>query len=173
MALPERPGVAAETIQRVQRLARESLREARNRVWDMHGTAEGDALPTLLERTAHDRTAGMPVEVAVSTAGSVRPLPRSLEDAAFRIGREAIVNALRHAEADRIEIHIDYRPRTFSLEVRDDGRGFTPADAEAARARGHLGITGIRERAAQLGGRCDFQPRPGGGTIVTLELPLE
>ena len=76
-------------------------------------------------------------------------------------------------EADRIEIHIDYRPRTFSLEVRDDGRGFTPADAEAARARGHLGITGIRERAAQLGGRCDFQPRPGGGTIVTLELPLE
>jgi signal transduction histidine kinase len=173
IALPDQPGVAAETIHRVQRLARESLREARERVWDMHETADGGAdLSAALERTARDRAAGMPIEVAVTTTGSLRPLPRSLEDAVFRIGREAIVNVVHHAEANRMEIHLDYRSRTFCLEVRDDGRGFSSSDAEAARQRGHLGLSGIRDRAMHLGGRCDIRPRPGGGTIVALELPL-
>jgi signal transduction histidine kinase len=95
-----------------------------------------------------------------------------MEDAVFRIGREAIVNVVRHAEANRIEIHLDYRPSAFCLEVRDDGCGFTPSEVEEARKRGHFGLSGIRDRAVHLGGRCDVRPRTGGGTIVALELPL-
>src|SRR5690606_7698836 len=106
------------------------------------------------------------------TAGSVRPLPRSLEDAVFRIGREAIVNAVRHADAARIDIQLDYRPNRFRLEVRDDGRGFSPQEAEEARLQGHLGLAGIRDRAAHLGGHCEISSQPGAGTIVTVELPL-
>ncbi len=173
VALPEEPDVAAETLLRVQRLARESLREARERVWDMRETTAVDAdLPTALERIARDRTAGMPMEVAVTISGSPRRLARPLEDAAFRIGREAIVNAVRHAQASRIEIHLDFRPNAFCLEVQDDGRGFGAPDAEEARERGHFGLSGMRDRATRMGGRCDVHPRPGGGTIVALELPL-
>jgi signal transduction histidine kinase/ligand-binding sensor domain-containing protein len=173
IALPDQPDIAAGIILRVQRLARESLREARERVWDMRETAAaGDDLPAALERIARDRIAGMPIEVAVSAVGSVRRLPRSMEDAVFRIGREAIVNVVRHADASRIEVHLDYRPSAFCLEVRDDGRGFTPSEAEEARTQGHFGLSGIRDRAVHLGGRCDVRPRPGGGTVVALELPL-
>jgi signal transduction histidine kinase len=108
----------------------------------------------------------------VTTAGSPRRLPRSVGDAAFRIGREALVNAVRHAEASRIEIHLDFGADLLLLEVRDDGRGVSPIEAEVASKRGHFGLSGIRNRALSLGGRCDVWPRPGGGTIVALELPL-
>ena len=173
LALPAQPEVAAETIVRVQRLTEESLREARQRVWEMRDAAasSGD-LATTLETIARDRTANMPIEVAVTTSGSSRPLPRSLEDAAFRIGREAIVNAVRHAKASRIDVHLDFRVSSFHLEVRDDGCGVNPIEAAEARKRGHFGLSGIESRASNLGGRCEVRPRPGGGTTVALELPL-
>jgi signal transduction histidine kinase len=173
MALPEQPDVAAETIFRVQRLARESLREARDRVWEMHDTASAsDDLPTVLATIARERTAGMPIEVAVTTSGSPRRLPHPVEDATYRIGREAIVNVVRHAGAGRIEIHLDFRPGTLCLEVRDNGCGFSSIEADEALKRGHFGLSGIRNRAMHLGGRCEVRPRPGGGTVVALELPL-
>ena len=173
LALPEQPDVAVETIFRVQRLARESLREARERVWDMRRTeSSGDDLPAALEAIARDRSAGTDLDVSVVTAGERRRLTRPVEDAALRIAREAIVNALRHAEARRIEIHVVFGATSLRMEVRDDGRGFTPDEAEQARRRGHFGLSGARERAANMGGRCDIRTRPGGGTVVAVELPL-
>jgi signal transduction histidine kinase/ligand-binding sensor domain-containing protein len=172
-ALPEQPDVAAKTLGRVQHLVEESLREARERIWEMRETAAAsDDLATALETIARDRTAGMPIAVAVTTSGSPGRLSRSLGDAAFRIGREAIVNVIRHAEASRIEIHLDFRASTFYLEVRDDGRGLSSIEADQARKHGHFGLGGMRDRAIHLGGRCEVRPRPGGGTIVALELPL-
>lgn len=173
LALPEEPDVAAETIMRVQRLARDSLREARERVWDMRQTDLGsDDLPAALEAIARDRTFGAGIEVSVSTTGQRRRLTRSVEDAAFRIGREAVVNAVRHAGARRIEIHVEFGATTLRLEVRDDGRGFTPEQAEEARRKGHVGLSGARERAERMGGGCEVLARPEGGTLVALDLPL-
>jgi len=174
LALPEQPDVAAETILRVQQLARASLREARERVWDMRETSLGsDDLLAALESMARERTANTGIEVSGMAAGPRRRLSRPVEDAAFRIGREAVVNAVRHAEARRIEIHAEFGATTLRLEVRDDGRGFTLEEGEEAGRRGHFGLSGARERARAMGGHCDFRPRPGGGTIVELELPLK
>ena len=173
LALPQQPDVAAATLVRVQRLTEESLREARERVWEMRDVAlASDDLATALETIARERSAGTSMEVAVTTTGNTRRLSRSLEDAVYRIGREAIVNAVRHAEASALEIHLDAGASTFRLEVRDNGRGMTPSEAAEARKRGHFGISGIQNRASLLGGHCEVRPRPGGGTIVALELPL-
>jgi signal transduction histidine kinase/ligand-binding sensor domain-containing protein len=173
LALPEEPDVAAETILRVQRLARESLREARERVWDLRDAdIQVDDLPAALERVARERAAGTRIEVSMETAGARRRLTRAVEDAAFRIGREALVNAVRHADAHRIDIRVEFGPDRLRLEVRDDGRGFTPQDAEEAHRNGHFGLKGVRERASRMGGVCDVRARPGGGTVVALELPL-
>ncbi len=173
LALPEQPDVAVETILRVQRLAQESLREARERVWEMHEPAAGDTdLTTVLETIARDRTVGMPIEVAITASGTPRRLSYPVEDAAVRIGREAIINAVRHADAGRIEIRLGFQPEVLRLEIEDDGCGFSAMAADEARKRGHFGLSGIRDRAAHLGGRCEFRPRPGGGTIVALALPL-
>jgi signal transduction histidine kinase/ligand-binding sensor domain-containing protein len=173
LALRREPDVAAATIARVQRLTEASLQEARARVWELRdASAASDDLATALETIARDRTAGMPMEVEVTTAGNSRRLPPSVEDASFRIGREAIVNVVRHAEASRIEIRLDFRASTFYLEVRDNGRGVSPNEAAEARKRGHFGLSSIQNRASLMGGRCEVGPRPGGGTIVALELPL-
>ncbi|MDF2773659.1 MAG: two-component system sensor protein, partial [Geminicoccaceae bacterium] len=173
LALPTQPEVAAATLVRVQRLTEESLREARERVWEMRDAAlASDDLATALETIARDRTAGTPTEVEVTTTGNPRRLPASVEDAAFRIGREAIVNVVRHAEASRIEIHLDFRANTFHLEVRDNGRGVNPDEAAAARKQGHFGLNGIEHRASLMGGHCEVRPRAGGGTIVALQLPF-
>lgn len=173
LALPEQPDIAAETIQRVQQLARASLREARERVWDMRETELGsDDLPAALAALAKQRTEGTSIEVALTTEGDRRRLSRQLEDAAFRIGREAVVNAARHAGCRRIELHFEFGAAVLRLEVRDDGRGFTSDEAAEAHKKGHFGLSGARERAAQLGGHCEVRARPEGGTILALELPL-
>jgi signal transduction histidine kinase/ligand-binding sensor domain-containing protein len=172
LALPERPDVAAETIMRVQGLARESLREARARVWDMREPDVGSDLPDALEAVARERAAGTGIEVDVACTGERRRLARSVEDAAFRIAREAVVNAIRHAGARRVEVRVDFRATSLRVEVRDDGRGFAPAEAEAARRNGHFGLSGARERARHFGGTCEVITRPGGGTTVAVELPL-
>jgi signal transduction histidine kinase len=173
MAIPSQPEVAAATLVRVQRLTEESLREARERVWEMRDAAlTSDDLATALEAIARDRTLGLPMEIEATTTGSPRQLPPSVQDASFRIGREAIVNAVRHAEASRIEIHLEFRPDTLYLEVRDNGRGVNPSEAAEARKQGHFGLSTVQNRAALMGGRCEVRPRPGGGTIVALELPL-
>ena len=173
LAIPKQPDVAAATLVRVQRLTEESLREARERVWDMRDAAlASDDLATALETIARDRTSGLPMEVEVTVKGNSPRLPPSVADASFRIGREAIVNVVRHADASRIEIHLEFRASTFFLEVRDNGRGVRPSEAAEARKRGHFGLGSIQNRASVMGGRCEVRPRPGGGTIVALELPL-
>jgi signal transduction histidine kinase len=139
----------------------------------MRDTALGSAdLPVALEATLRDMTAGSGIEVAMVTTGDRRRLERSVEIAAFRIGREAIANAVRHADARRIEIHLAFRAIGLRLEVCDDGRGFSAEQAEEAHRRGHFGLSGMRERAVRMGGTCDVKPRSGGGTVVSLELPL-
>ncbi len=171
--LPHRPAAAAETVLRVQRLAHAAMREARERVWDLQHTELGsDDLPTALEAMARERTAGTAIDVSVTTVGERRRLTRSLEDAAFRIGREAVVNAVKHAGARRIEVRFEFDPTRLRLEVRDDGGGFTPEQSDDARRKGHFGLSGIRDRAAHAGGHCEVRPREGGGTVVALELPL-
>jgi signal transduction histidine kinase len=173
LALPDEPDVAAETLLRVQQLARESLREARERVWEMRDSRLGGGhLRAALESIARERTAGTGIEVSVQAEGEERQVPAAVEDAAFRIGREAIVNAVRHAGARRVELQLEVGPAALRLVVRDDGRGFTPQAGEDARRQGHFGLSGMRERAQHFGGRCEIVADPRGGTTVTLDLPL-
>ncbi|HXI20902.1 MAG TPA: histidine kinase, partial [Gemmatimonadales bacterium] len=172
-ALPDQPEVAVETLLRAQQLAGASLREARSRVWDMHeAELAGEDLAAALELLARERTHGSGIAVELTTSGERRRLPGAVEDAAFRIGRESVLNAVRHSGCHRIEIHCAFGPKALHLRVGDDGRGFTPDDAEEAKRKGHFGVSGARDRAAHHGGRYGIEPRPGGGTIVDLELPL-
>jgi len=178
-ALSKQPNVAAQTLMTVQQLARASLlarasiKEARERVWNMRAELGTEDLPDALETFARERTAGSGIEISMITTGKRRRLSGRIEDAAFRIGREAIINAVQHAESRHIEIHVEFGARTIRLDVLDDGRGFSEEKADEARREGHFGLSGARERAEFIGGRFDVRPRPDGGTIVSLELPLQ
>jgi signal transduction histidine kinase len=101
-------------------------------------------------------------------------LHADLEIACFRIVQEAVTNALRHADGKRIGIRIERAELTVKIRIEDDGRGFDGNETlERAALEGHVGIVGMRERVRMLGGTFRIQSRPGEGTTIDVELPLE
>jgi signal transduction histidine kinase len=114
----------------------------------------------------HVRPAG--VEVALTVRGLTTRLPREIEIVAFRIAREAVTNALRHAAPRRLEIRVDRRRRSVLVMVRDDGRGFDP---ETTGSQG-LGLQSMHERAELVGGTVQVVSVPDAGTTVVARLPV-
>jgi len=104
----------------------------------------------------------------VDNLGDAR-VPAAVETAAFRILQESLLNASRHAQGKRVEVELTEREGWLHLEVRDDGVGLDP---HAARTSRGLGLSGMRERARLLGGACRIEGRDGGGTAVSVALPL-
>ena len=82
-----------------------------------------------------------------------------------RIGREAVLNALRHSDAGNIEVTLAFRPKSFKLAVRDDGRGIAP-DA----VRNGSGLSRMRDRAERMGGRLRLRSAPRRGAEMELVL---
>ena len=102
--------------------------------------------------------------------GAPRNLHPILRDEIYRISREAVRNAFRHAQASRIEAQITYGERALRLGVRDDGRGIERGIAQEGRA-GHYGLPGMRERAKRIGAELNVWSGDGTGTEVELEVP--
>jgi signal transduction histidine kinase len=87
----------------------------------------------------------------------------------FGIGREALANVVKHAQASTAWISVEERPGRVIVEIRDDGRGFEP-DADHP---GHFGLESMRSRAAEIGGELSITSGPGRGTVVRVEAPAE
>jgi signal transduction histidine kinase len=98
--------------------------------------------------------------------GPVRLTPHA-ENQLFGIGREALANVVKHADARTAWIRVDIRSGRVILEIRDDGRGFDP---EAAHP-GHFGLESMRSRAVEIGGALTITSKPGHGTAVRVEAP--
>ena len=94
------------------------------------------------------------------------PLPAAVEVAAYRIAVEAMTNASRHAPGTAIEVSLSVNGR-LELQVADAGAGLPPG------FRAGVGLRSMRERAAELGGECELNPRDPHGTVVRASLPLE
>ncbi|WP_420126411.1 ATP-binding protein [Longimicrobium sp.] len=97
-------------------------------------------------------------------------LPPEASLAVYRIVQEALSNVLRHSAANRAAVRVVREPDRLVVTVEDDGRGFNVPEVRAA-GRG-LGLFGMGERAAYLGGHVDVQSAPGTGTRVRAEIPL-
>jgi PAS domain S-box-containing protein len=97
-------------------------------------------------------------------------LPPDVETHVYRMVNEALSNALRHAGAGQVSVVLQRGPRTLEAIVEDDGRGFDAAPDGGAGE--HLGLRGMHERAALLGGTVEIESRPGRGTTVFVRVPL-
>jgi PAS domain S-box-containing protein len=108
------------------------------------------------------------IEVGLAVPEHLRDTrwPTDVEYAALMVGREALANALAHAQAHRILVSIDGSDSELTMAVSDDGIGL-PRSARSGRP-GHLGLVGMRERAAAIGATLHLDAPPEGGTIVTL-----
>jgi signal transduction histidine kinase len=165
------PDRAAAELATVRRLAAEATEELRAIVVGQRPVdLTGDELDMALRKQIDllDRVH----EPAVRFVGSCVPrLSDDRQEAVYRIAQEAMHNALRHAEAGRVDVDLVHRNGVVELEVRDDGRGFDPLAAGEATRR--LGLASMRERARAVGGRITVTSEPGGGTSVRLAVPVD
>lgn len=158
-------GLVVETLERAVRAGREVLRK------DRAAHPGGRDLAGALTGAAASLGAGSAAEFELETTGSVRALRGSVEDAAARIGTEAVGNAFRHACASRISATLDYWDDVFRLRVRDDGVGIDPAVLEAGGREYHLGLPLMKERAAAVGATLTVESGAGAGTVVEMVVP--
>jgi len=110
-------------------------------------------------------------EVHVEVEGKAHALNPIVRDEAYRIGAEALRNAIRHAAAQRIEVEIRYDEHYMRLRIRDDGKGIDPAILGRDHAVGHWGLRGMRERAKLVGGSLEVWSQLDSGTEIELNIP--
>jgi signal transduction histidine kinase len=166
--LPTAPAIAAETLERVESAAEESLAELRRMLTVLREPAQDAQLrpqPSLDQLTGlveGYRDTGMPVTLEVF--GQRRPLPVGVELSVYRIVEEALTNVLKHANPTRVRVLLSFGT-DLSVTVHDDGPPKVPGPP------GH-GLAGMRERVAVLDGHLDAGPLPGGGFEVAARLPV-
>ena len=165
----EHPSVARAHLDRALTHVDQSMADARRSVSALRPRAleEGD-LVSALSRLAGEVTRGGVARADVDVGGPAWPLLPDVEDHLFRIGQEAITNALKHAGAARLRIELRFAEAALELGVRDDGGGF---DTTAAVRDGHYGLVGMRERAAKIGATLDVRSTLGQGTTIFVAVP--
>ena len=150
-------------------LVRHSHEEARRSISTLRPESlqSGDLIAAL-GSCASRMVEGGDIKVVMSCSGDPRPLPLRATDTLYRIGQEAIANAVRHARSATITISIEYQEKLVRLLVADDGVGFSPAGT----LRG-FGLQGMRKRAADISAVLQILSTPGHGTRVeaTASLP--
>lgn len=99
-------------------------------------------------------------------------LPDEVEVVVYRIVQEALTNVWKHAEATRVEVRVSGEDRMVSASVADNGRGFNVESTMRSRETG-LGLFGMQERVALVGGTLTITSQPGSGTRVAIQIPLE
>lgn len=160
---------AKPALNRVLQLMKQVVEEGRHTVRGLRAPDVTQALEHAFVRIPSELGAGEQVAFRVIVAGRQRRLRPIIRDEVYRIGREAVVNAFRHAQAANIAVELDYAHH-FRLSVRDDGKGIEPQVLQSGR-EGHWGLPGMRERSDKIGARLRLWSRPAGGTEVELTVP--
>jgi signal transduction histidine kinase len=165
------PGGPRRELDELQATVATCLDETRRVVWELRdGEGSGGDLGAALARFARRLARSSSTACEVAIEGTARRLNPAVEGELFRIGQEAVRNALRHAGASRLEVRLRYEPATVTLTVTDDGRGFEP-DPAAASSTKHFGLVGLRERAARMEAALAVRSRPGEGTTIQVVVP--
>jgi signal transduction histidine kinase len=160
-----KPQDAAAHLDLTRGYVRQGLADARQSIWALRSQDSGETtLPVRLRRIVENE-GGHGLEAKFSIFGAYRPMPAETEQEFLRVAQEAVHNVKKHAGARNLSMQLEYGSEAIALEVRDDGRGFT---AERASQAGHFGLTGMKERAATIGGTLEITSEPGAGTIVRL-----
>jgi PAS domain S-box-containing protein len=160
-------------LERILRLVRATVSDARRIIADLRPTTLDDlglaaTISLEVERLRED---GYQVDYQQELGGE--RIPVAVEIALFRVVQEALTNARKHAQTQRVRIELRRREDEVRLEVRDYGRGFDPTAAPVESGPGErVGLAGMRERVSMLGGRLEIHSEPDIGTTVAVSIPL-
>ncbi len=181
--IDEQPEQARTALAAINDASAEALREVRSVLGVLRGTGEQPpraptaGLDRLDDLVSHAAAAG--VEVSLDISGERRPLPASIDLAAFRIVQESLTNVVRHAGATAATVTLSYGSSELTVQVDDGGRGVDGARSGSGSGAGDAlshgmgsGIAGMSERATALGGSLEAGPLPSGGFRVRARMPL-
>ena len=169
---PTIPAERRKEIATVVAQARAIVMEGRDRLLSLRGpdTECQDLLGALTE-LAGAQSNDQATRCVIFTSGEPRPVLVEACRELVDIAREALRNAQQHAGAGLVTLTVEYGHTRLRLRIVDDGRGIDPAVLRAGGRRGHFGLLGMRERAAQLGARFSIERDGTSGTRVTVVAP--
>jgi signal transduction histidine kinase/ligand-binding sensor domain-containing protein len=172
--LPDRPAEAERALKIAMDRAAQAITEGRDAVQALRtNTSPSNDLVSALTALGEEMTATyagsengqLPSEFRFLVEGSPEPLHPIFQDELYRIAREAVGNAFRHARAKHVEVDVRFDARILQLRVRDDGIGMESSIAQGGRD-GHWGLPGMRERAKNIGARFELWSETGAGTEI-------
>lgn len=166
--VPTEQGPLHQQLDLASELVRHSHQEARRSI----ATLRSDNLDTedvlaALDHCARSMVQGSAVEVFAEHCGDPRQMPLRIADTLYRIGQEAIANAVRHADPTRLTVRLIYDTNSVCLEVEDNGRGFVQSKGLLG-----FGIRGMRRRAQSIAAGMRLESEPGAGTRISVNAPL-
>jgi len=155
-------------IAAVSELAQGALLEMRASIFDLRGSALADqGLVAALRAHGAALAVRHAVQVTIDGPSERLPLATETEELVFRIGQEAVTNAVKHSGGQDVSVEIEVAGPDVHMRIRDEGSGFDPSASYA----GHLGLELMRSRAADAGGSIAIDSAPGEGTTVHVVVP--
>ena len=167
MLLDRDPAAARAQLGQLRDLQREALAEMRALIFELRpGNLEQDGLTRALRThtAALQGRIGLPVVVESTVE---ERLPVQIEEVLYRIAQEALHNVVKHANARQVRVEVGRIAKGVRLRITDDGKGFDPERVPD----GHLGLAGMRARAAKIGARFSCRSVPGEGTTIEVVVP--
>ena len=163
-------GKAKEQLEKTMERADRAIAEGRSAVYELRSSATAtNDLPEAVNAVGNELSRDSDAAFDLVVEGPPGNLDPIVRDEIYRIAREALCNAFRHAHAHHIETEISFGERVFRLRIRDDGEGI-PAEILERGQPGHYGLPGMRERARQVGAEMTIWSRAGMGTEIELSL---
>jgi signal transduction histidine kinase len=163
---------AKPILNRVIDLLAKGIVESRN---VLQGLRSSNLITTSLEEAFRDLgnecVAGDAVRFRIVVLGQPTELDPNIHEQIYRIAREALLNAVRHANATSIEAELEYLPHKLRVVVRDNGSGIDPQALDSAKDS-HWGLLGMRERAATINAKLRLRTSPAAGTELEISVPI-
>jgi signal transduction histidine kinase/ligand-binding sensor domain-containing protein len=169
--LPHEPDAAKHTLETVRARMQRVVSDGRRGMTQLHvGVTGGDDLVAALSRAAQELRGPNGPSFHIVVLGQPRSLHPLVGDEVYRIAREAMANAFRHAAARRIDVEVSFTSDELRVRVHDDGRGVSDEVIDAGRP-GHFGLQGMRKRAKNIGATLKVWSRVDVGTEVAVIVP--
>jgi signal transduction histidine kinase/ligand-binding sensor domain-containing protein len=165
-------GPRKELLDSARNQIRATVDEARRAVWNLRQEgADSPEIGTLLDQMAQQVSHASRVPVRFEAFGKPVALDRTVEYVVLMVAREAVYNAVHHAQPHEVRISVHFDPANLRMKVLDDGRGFD-LDEVLATQDTHFGLVGMRERVERLGGSFVVKSAPGKGTELSVDVPV-
>lgn len=173
--LPTSTEKAEALLRKAQTLSINILDEIHRVIYELRPSLLDDlGLVAATRWLLDNKLAATGITVDFKTQGRERRLTPQLETTLFRVIQEAASNIARHAQARNVDISLHFKRNAIRVRVKDDGVGFTVAEAIASKDRPRgLGLLGMKERVGLVNGSLEIRSQPGSGTEIDIEIPLD